>query len=61
MFFGATTPATIIGPDAAPIRILLPQNNGISAVSAVDVRTNFPETWLFEMETVGYVNETMNS
>lgn len=25
----------------------------VTTESAVDVRQNFPETWLFEMETVG--------
>lgn len=29
------------------------QNAGITTQSSVDVRQNFPETWLFEMELVG--------
>lgn len=29
------------------------QNAGITTQSAVDVRQNFPETWLFKMELLG--------
>ncbi|KAG8180424.1 hypothetical protein JTE90_022773 [Oedothorax gibbosus] len=51
-----STPVYIPEPDGRAIRIAPAGPGAVSSVSAVEVRRNFPETWLFELELVGYVN-----